>query len=517
MKSLSDVTFSNSFTSQFPGEFTNDATPRSTPKVLFSTVNPQPVKQPKILLWSNDLSKRLGLSTPPTHSDAEILSGNQIPESSTPYAACYGGHQFGNWAGQLGDGRAINLGEITDPQNKLWEIQLKGAGRTAYSRGADGRAVLRSSFREFIASEAMHHLGVPTTRALSLVDTGESVSRDMFYDGNVRAELGAITSRVAESFVRFGNFEILAAQQEKALLHKLMSWVVDRHYSHLSGKVDLLPLFFQEVCSRTAHMIAEWLRVGFVHGVMNTDNMSILGQTIDYGPYGWLESYDPLWTPNTTDLPGRRYCFAAQAPIAHWNLQRLGESLTVIGLTPSQLEEGLRIFRETFTEKYFKNMARKLGLKDLNPEEHKDFITELDQLMKSLELDYTLFFRALMKPSSSFESVFSISYKNLNVKEKESLFAWAKKYSDLLAAQTIQKDHQLENMKAANPAIVPRNFQLFEAYKLYEEKEDSSLMEKLFEKIQNPYEEPTEYDLLSQKRPDWAEDQPGSSTLSCSS
>jgi uncharacterized protein YdiU (UPF0061 family) len=245
-----------------------------------------------------------------------------------PYAARYGGHQFGVWAGQLGDGRAITLGELMPRPGERWELQLKGAGRTPYSRTADGRAVLRSSVREFLCSEAMHFLGVPTTRALSLVATGDIVVRDMFYDGNPMPEPGAVVCRVAPSFVRFGNFEIHASRGENELLQRLADYIITEHFKELGPPTpEVYKLWFEEVCRRTGVMIAHWMRVGFVHGVMNTDNMSILGLTIDYGPYGWLEGYDPAWTPNTTDLPGRRYAYGRQPDVAAWNLARLANAL----------------------------------------------------------------------------------------------------------------------------------------------------------------------------------------------
>ena len=256
----------------------------------------------------------------------EVLAGNRILPGMQPYAARYGGHQFGHWAGQLGDGRAITLGEMLCPDGIYRELQLKGAGRTPYSRTADGRAVLRSSVREFLCSEAMHYLGIPTTRALSLVATGESVVRDMFYNGNPQAETGAVVCRVAPSFVRFGNFEIFAAQKEPEILKQLADYIITEYFPEL-GVPALRAL---HTCALVRgnlpsdrRLVAHWMRVGFVHGVMNTDNMSILGLTIDYGPYGWLEGFDLRWTPNTTDAQGRRYCYGNQPDIAQWNLTGL--------------------------------------------------------------------------------------------------------------------------------------------------------------------------------------------------
>ncbi len=281
----------------------------------YSRVDPTPVRAPKLLAWSREVADLLGLDETDLRDPrfAEVFGGNALLPGMVPYAACYGGHQFGNWAGQLGDGRAITLGETVNPQGQRWELQLKGAGPTPYSRRADGRAVLRSSIREFICSEAMHHLGVPTTRALSLVATGEPVIRDMFYDGNARPEPGAIVRRVAPSFIRFGNFEIFASRGEEPLLQQLIDFTIDRDFPELAeaepDSVQRRLKWFEEVCRRSAVLIAHWMRVGFVHGVMNTDNMSILGLTIDYGPYGWIDNFDPDWTPNTTDAGGRRYRF----------------------------------------------------------------------------------------------------------------------------------------------------------------------------------------------------------------
>jgi uncharacterized protein YdiU (UPF0061 family) len=262
--------------------------------------------------------------------------------------ACYGGHQFGQWAGQLGDGRAISLAEVDQSApGQRWELQLKGAGPTPYSRRADGRAVLRSSLREFLCSEAMHHLGIPTTRALSLVTTGEPVVRDMFYDGHPQDEPGAIVCRVAPSFVRLGNFELFASRSEVETLRRLADYVMATHFPELGppSSAESYAAWFAEVCRRTAIMIAHWMRVGFVHGVMNTDNLSILGLTIDYGPYGWLEPYDPVWTPNTTDAGGRRYCYANQPRIGLWNLSQFGHALRPLLETAEGIEQGLTVYR----------------------------------------------------------------------------------------------------------------------------------------------------------------------------
>jgi len=286
-----DLTFDNRFTRELPADPIETNSRRQVAKACFSRVRPQPVSAPRLVAFSREAAGLLDLTEADCRSEAftQIFSGNQLLPGMDPHAACYGGHQFGNWAGQLGDGRAINLGEIVNRQGERWTLQLKGAGPTPYSRNADGRAVLRSSLREFLCSEAMFHLGVPTTRALSLILTGDPVERDMFYDGHPEEEPGAVVCRLAPTFVRFGNFEILAARGEIALLQQLADFTIRTTFPHLGEPSPTVYIrWFAEICRTTAELMVHWLRVGFVHGVMNTDNMSIHGLTIDYGPYGRL-------------------------------------------------------------------------------------------------------------------------------------------------------------------------------------------------------------------------------------
>ncbi|MFM7273171.1 MAG: protein adenylyltransferase SelO family protein, partial [Gammaproteobacteria bacterium] len=289
--------FDNRFLAELPGDTEEGSRVRLVRNAAWSRVRPTPVAAPRLLAWSADCAELLGLPRDPREAESltAVLAGNTLLPGMDPYAANYGGHQFGNWVGQLGDGRAIVLGETVNAREERWELQLKGAGQTPYSRSADGRAVLRSSLREFLCSEAMHHLGVPTTRALSLVATGEAVIRDMFYDGRARPEPGAIVCRVAPSFIRLGNFELPASRGELALLERLVDFTIARDFPALAAlpQAERRRAWFREVCERTARLMAHWMRVGFVHGVMNTDNLSILGITIDYGPYGWIDDFDP--------------------------------------------------------------------------------------------------------------------------------------------------------------------------------------------------------------------------------
>src|SRR2546425_1069491 len=389
MHDLAALEFDDSFTRTLQADPETRNFVRQVSAASYSHVTPSRVSAPRLLAWSDDCAALLRLSRPTTDTGptVEILAGNEVVPSMRPYAARYGGHQFGVWAGQLGDGRAITLGELAPRPGERWELQLKGAGRTPYSRTADGRAVLRSSVREFLCSEAMHFLGVPTTRALSLVATGEAVIRDMFYDGNPEPEPGAVVCRVAPSFVRFGNFQILAAHGETDELKRLADYVIREHYPGFDYQ-----RFFNELCRRTALLMVDWMRLGFVHGVMNTDNLSILGVTIDYGPYGWLEGYDPMWTPNTTDAPGRRYCYGNQPGIAQWNLARLAEALLAL-VEREKLEEGLNLYADTFNDGWRRALAQKLGL--ATPDE--ELARELLEALTETETDFTLFFRQLAR------------------------------------------------------------------------------------------------------------------------
>ena len=282
-----EFAFDNRFVRELPADAETRNFCRQVRNACYSLVEPTPTSKPKLVAYSQEVAELLGIDKAwfSTGQAARVLGGSELLPGMQPFAACYGGHQFGNWAGQLGDGRAINLGEVVVANGRHWTLQLKGPGRTPYSRTGDGLAVLRSSLREFLCSEAMHHLGVPTTRALSLVLTGDQVTRDMFYDGHPRREQGAVVCRVAPTFTRFGNFEILTARKEILNLRKLADFTIASDFPHLNPKSPTCYRdWFEEVCIRTATMVVDWMRVGFVHGVMNTDNMSILGETIDYGP-----------------------------------------------------------------------------------------------------------------------------------------------------------------------------------------------------------------------------------------
>ena len=486
---LAQAKFANSFVAELPADPVTANVPRHVGGAAYTRVDPTPVAAPKLLAWSSDLAGALGLASP-SQLSIEVLSGNKVLPGMQPFAARYGGHQFGNWAGQLGDGRAITLGEINGQ-----ELQLKGAGLTPYSRTADGRAVLRSSLREFLCSEAMHWLGVPTTRALSLVGSGEPVIRDMFYDGNAAPEPGAIVCRVAPSFVRFGNFQIL----EDDLKKKLADFVIRHHFPGLSHED-----WFAEVCRRTALLMVDWMRLGFVHGVMNTDNLSILGLTIDYGPYGWLEGYDPQWTPNTTDLPGRRYCYGNQPQIALWNLTRLAEAL--VGLVDKeQLEKALELYIGTYQEQMTKALADKLGLDAVD----EPLMTGLFSVLGSAETDFTLFFRNLAKVEKP-SDVAVLRPAFYAEPDAATVGSWLALYLGRA------KPGRAERMNAVNPKYIFRNYLAVQAIEALE-KGDASVLERLMSVLARPYDEQPHEEDLAARRPEWARDRAGCSALSCSS
>ena len=474
--------------------------PRQAPGASYTRVEPTPVAAPRLLAWSEGLAGYLGIE-PPSPEAVQVLGGNRVLPGMKPYAARYAGHQFGSWAGQLGDGRAITLGEVIATDGSRQELQLKGAGRTPYSRTADGRAVLRSSLREFLCSEAMHWLGVPTTRALSLVATGEAVIRDMFYDGNPAPEPGAIACRVAPSFVRFGNFQIHAAHDELEVLKRLADYVIREHYPQ-----STYAAFFHELSRRTANLMVDWMRLGFVHGVMNTDNMSILGLTIDYGPYGWLEGYDPMWTPNTTDAHTRRYAYGQQPHIAQWNLVRLAEALLPL-VEKEALEQGLAAYAETFNAGWQRAFAEKLGLRTFA----EALVRPMFEALAEAETDFTLFFRNL--PAMSLEGLKRAFYDDA---PRPKLAAWLEQYAARVREEGVDPATRVQRMNRVNPKYVPRNYLAQLAIDALENG-DASVLERLMNVLKRPYDEQPEHDELAGRRPEWARQRAGCSALSCSS
>ena len=527
---LESLHFDNSFTRELPGDTQPDNFRRQVQHACYSRVRPETVSSPQLVAYSKEVANQLGLSEASCNTQhfTDVFVGNTLLPAMDPYAMCYGGHQFGSWAGQLGDGRAINLGEVINKDNQRLVLQLKGAGPTPYSRNADGLAVLRSSVREFLCSEAMFHLGIPTTRALSLITTGETVLRDMFYDGHPKNEPGAVVCRVSPSFLRFGNFEILSSRQELSLLKDLTDYTIKTDFPHLGAPSKATYLkWFQEICDTTVAMILHWMRVGFVHGVMNTDNMSILGLTIDYGPYGWLEGYEADWTPNTTDAQGRRYSYSNQPHIGQWNLLQLANAIYPLIAEKEALEEILRSYSAQFQLGWNNMMSTKIGLLECNPATDDALIGELIDILQLVETDMTIFFRRLgglfthdkeADISTAHHPLRAAYYQpeQLDRSYIEKMNNWLSSYQKRLAQDNLPQELRREKMNRVNPKYVLRNY-LAQLAIDKAETGDNSLVTELLQVLRNPYDEQPKMEKYAEKRPEWARHKAGCSMLSCSS
>jgi uncharacterized protein YdiU (UPF0061 family) len=439
----------------------------------------------------------------------------------------------------LGDGRAINIGEIKHRDQRLM-LQLKGAGETPYSRTADGLAVLRSSLREHLCSEAMFHLGVPTTRSLSLITTGDQVMRDMMYDGNAANEPGAVVCRVAPSFIRFGNFQIFASRADSENLRALTDYTIRHHFPNLqpnkAGYIELL----QTVAMRTLDMVIHWQRVGFVHGVMNTDNMSIHGDTIDYGPYGWLEGYDHNWTPNTTDRQHQRYRYGHQPQIALWNVMQLANALHLLVEDAVPLQEVLQEYQSRFEIQYNEMLGAKIGLTDVSRSDY-ELLAQLEETLQLTETDMTIFFRCLAnvdaetledelakddgKQASSSNSASDFLAPlieafyvpaELTGEVRSKWKTWLQLYIERLKQSSSSSADRTAQMNAVNPKYVLRNYMAQLAIDKAEQG-DASLIEELYELLKQPYSDQAEQQKWFAKRPEWARHKVGCSMLSCSS
>ena len=516
------------FNKELPADPDTSNTRRQVFDSCFSYVNPKIPTQPELVHVSVEMAKTLGLEDGYEQSEdfLSVFSGRQVMENTKPYAMCYGGHQFGNWAGQLGDGRAINLAEVAY-KGESWALQLKGAGETPYSRRADGLAVLRSSIREHLCSEAMHYLGVPTTRSLSLMLSGDQVLRDMMYDGNSAYEKGAIICRVSPSFIRFGNFQIFASRNDVKTLRKLADFTIKHHFKGLEpGTKTSYIQFFKQVAERTLEMIIHWQRIGFVHGVMNTDNMSILGLTIDYGPYGWLEGYDPDWTPNTTDRQSRRYRFGQQPMVALWNILQLGNALYPLIGEVAPLQIIIDHFRGQFQEAYLSMMHQKLGLQQQSALTNA-LVVSLEEVLVLSETDMTIFFRKLadldknsaIDLDGKFLSLVDASfYKPEEIKGEvfNKWYDWFSSYQQQLRQEPTTDEARKMQMNRVNPKYVLRNYMAQLAIEAAD-KGDYSLIRELYELLKQPYAEQPDQEQWFAKRPEWARHKVGCSMLSCSS
>jgi serine/tyrosine/threonine adenylyltransferase len=447
----------------------------SLPDKFYSTINPNPVEAPKLVVLNEPLAKGLGLKVESLQGEdaLKIFAGNKVPEGGSSIAQAYAGHQFGNFT-MLGDGRALMVGEQITPKGDRLDIQLKGSGRTPYSRGGDGRAALGPMLREYIISEAMHGLGIQTTRSLAVVTTGEPVIREKNLPG-------AIMTRVASSHLRVGTFEFARQWGSVDELQALADYAIERHYPQVKDQENKYLSFYKEVIKRQASLIAKWQLVGFIHGVMNTDNMTISGETIDYGPCAFMDTYDPATVFSSIDVQGR-YAYGNQPSIGGWNLARFAETLLPLFHDDQEkavelAQEALSDYGDQFNSNWMSGMRAKLGL--FNEEkEDEALIKELLNLMKDHSADYTNSFRAL----------------TLDKKEDSKLFnspefdEWYKKWQERLDRQEASKESSNELMRNSNPAIIPRNYRVEEALEAAVQKGDYNVMKKLINALSNPYE-----------------------------
>ncbi len=444
------------------------------PDILMTTIKPIPVKDPKIFIFNERLEKYLGLNFSKINLREKdlLLSGNKIPMNTQTIAQAYAGHQFGFFT-NLGDGRAILIGEHLNPKNKRFDIQLKGSGRTPYSRNGDGRAALGPMLREYIISESMHYLGIPTSRSLAVVTTGESVIREKPLNG-------AILTRVASSHIRIGTFQYLASKGDLKTLKKLINYTVNRHYPKIEKTKNLSIELLKKFLEKQIKVIVDWMRVGFIHGVMNTDNMFLSGETIDYGPCAFMDLYDPKTVFSSIDYQGR-YAFGNQPIIAHWNLSRFAE--TLIPFFDNDEKKSIKIGTEiinSFTEKYENEwlgmMRKKIGLIE-KKEDDKKLINELLDIMLNNKMDYTNTFCDLINEDIINEKY----YKNINFKN------WHLKWKKRILENNKNLNNIKDLMKKNNPFIIPRNHKVEEALNFAISDQNNMKFKEYCEILSDPY------------------------------
>ncbi|MGD7044845.1 protein adenylyltransferase SelO [Jeotgalibacillus proteolyticus] len=445
------------------------------PSIFFASLDPKPVQSPEIVQFNDSLAESLGLSNDALNSEkgAAIFAGNKMFEGSMPIAQAYAGHQFGNLT-MLGDGRALLIGEQITPENKRFDIQLKGSGRTPFSRGGDGRAALGPMLREYVISEAMHALGIPTTRSLAVVKTGEEIIRETLLPG-------AVMTRVASSHLRFGTFQYAAGVEEGKELKALADYAIERHYPELAHEENRYRAFLRKVIEQHAVLIAKWQQVGFIHGVMNTDNMTISGETIDYGPCAFMDAYDPATVFSSIDVQGR-YAYGNQPKIGGWNLARFAE--TLLPLLHEEQEKAVEIaqneieaYGKLYHEQWLSNMRGKLGLFG-SEEGDEELVEELLGLMKDHKSDFTNTFRMLTDGTTENDGLFtSPEFKK-----------WETKWKERRSSQTQSQDETKKRMQQHNPVIIARNHKVEEALEAAVRYDDYTLLTNLLEVLSSPYD-----------------------------
>lgn len=461
------------------------------PAGFYSEVEATPVRKSEVLHVNKALAHQLGITDKDLNSAdfADYFAGNKKVPGSHPLAMVYAGHQFGYYVPQLGDGRALLLGEVLDKQGERWDIQLKGAGQTPYSRMADGRAVLRSTIREYLCSEAMHALGIPTTRALCLVATHEPVVRE-------EVEPGAILTRVAQSHLRIGHFEFFYYTGRHEELKQLADYVIKRHYPHYPCDEVGYAHVFEQAVLNTARLIAQWQAFGFCHGVMNTDNMSILGLTIDYGPFGFLDAFNAHHICNSSDETGR-YAYDKQPSIAYWNLLGFGQALTPL-IAADKLQSIVAGFQDELVNQYEQLMHDKLGWQQKRPEDMQ-LVNELLTIMQDQSIDYTLFFRTLC----DYQLAQDFSHFNQLGSCLNKLEPWMKKYDQRIGLEIIPAQQRQAVMKQCNPRYILRNYLVQQAIeRAYQQ--DYQEIDRLFSILQHPFDDQEQYQQYAKLPPNWA-------------
>ncbi|GMR15954.1 MAG: YdiU family protein [Gammaproteobacteria bacterium] len=476
---------------------------------FLSEVKPTPFKsESKLIHFNKSAAKLLDLKDGVEHEKffTDIFSGKQPLQNAKPFAMLYAGHQFGHFNPQLGDGRAIIIAEVLNKEKMKWELQLKGSGLTPYSRDGDGRAVLRSTIREYLCSEAMHGLGIPTTRALSIIGSADEVYRE-------NIESGAILTRLAPSHIRFGSFEVFYYRHQYDQIRTLADYVLKHYYPELLSESNPYLALLTEMIKRTAKLISLWQSVGFAHGVMNTDNMSILGLTLDYGPYGFLDDYQPGYICNHSDYQGR-YAFDQQPNTGLFNLSCFAQAiLPLIDKSPDQAAEmakqELESYQNIFISDFAKQMRKKLGLEQ-SLSEDQQLIEELLNLMKDDYVDYTIFFRRLCNFDST-DSNNNSAIRDI-FKQRDRFEQWTENYQQRLSKENIADHQRMTNMKSVNPKYILRNYMAEVAIKKAEEN-DFSEIGNLFNLLQNPFSEQPENEKYADFPPEWAQE----ISVSCSS
>ena len=463
------------------------------PEKFYTRLSPTPLPEPRLIAFNPEAAPLVGLAPGEEMRAefAEIFTGNRLQPGSDPLAAVYSGHQFGVYVPQLGDGRAISLGETIGSQG-ICEIQLKGAGRTPYSRMGDGRAVLRSSIREYLCSEAMHGLGIPTTRALAITASEQPVIRET-------VETAAVVTRLASSFVRFGSFEFWYHRRDAEAVRTLADYVIREFLPELEGADDRYPRFLREVVRRTARLIAQWQGAGFMHGVMNTDNMSILGLTLDYGPYGFMEGFNPGHICNHTDEAGR-YAYNMQPQVGLWNLYALGQALVPL-MEPEVIEAELKTYENEFDLAMNAILRAKLGLATARDDDH-ELINEMFALMAEARADYTLFLRNLSGIHVA-DANGDAGARDLVI-NRDRFGAWAALYRARLTLENSSDNARALRMNAANPKYVLRNHLAEIAIRKARDEKDYGEIENLRKLLMRPYDEQPENAHYAALPPDWA-------------